>query len=67
MRPGFLLVERSYSSESENSETDTWLDYAMDCEYITQQQHEQLAEQTARIGAMLGGMLNHPDRFLLKP
>ena len=60
---GFLLVERSYSSESENGETDTWLDYARDCRYIDAEAHKQLTSKVASVGAMLGTMLKRSDEF----
>ena len=64
---GFRLVERSYSSESENSETDSWLDYARDCEYISNEKHAELTNEVIEVGKMLGSMLNNPTPFLLKP
>ena len=63
---GFRLVERSYSSERENSETDTWLDYARDCGYITADKHTELTNEGTEVGKMLGSMLSNPTPFLLK-
>lgn len=62
---GFRLVERPYSSESENSETDTWLDYAHDCGYLNIERHAELTQEVVEIGKMLGSMLNNPAPFLL--
>lgn len=53
-------------SERENSETDTSLDFAFDCRYFTQDQHQHLAELCAEIGRMLGAMLKNPEPFLIK-
>lgn len=52
--------------DGENSETDTWLDYAKDCKYITGEQHAALVGESEAIGRMLGSMLNDPSSFLLK-
>ncbi len=51
--------------DGENSETDTWLDYARDCGYISVEQHAQLAKESEGIGRMLGKMLKDPSSFLL--
>lgn len=52
--------------DGENSETDTWLDYAKDCSYITTDEHSDLTSKCASVGAMLGSMLKNPGPFLLK-
>jgi four helix bundle protein len=52
--------------DGENSETDSSLDFAMDCCYITADEHKSLTGQTTEIGKMLGSMINNPDSFLIK-
>jgi hypothetical protein len=39
--------------------------YASDCEYISLNQHRQLAQESTEIGKMLGSMLKNPASFLL--
>lgn len=51
--------------DGENSETDTWLDYARDCEYISIDEHKKLSDSSAEVGKMLGSMLKNPKPFLL--
>ena len=53
-------------SDGENSETDTWLDFAKDCGYLSVADHNRLANEDREIGAMLGSMLNNPGPFLIK-
>ena len=53
--------------DGENSETDTSLDVARDCGYITEAEHRELTAQSAEVGKMLGSMINNPDPFLLSP
>jgi len=50
----------------ENSETDTWLDFAKDCGYLSPEEHKRLAADCRELGAMLGSMLNNPAPFLIK-
>lgn len=35
------------------SETQTWLDFALDCEYITKEEHQRLSQELVAIGKML--------------
>lgn len=48
----------------EDSETNSAVDFAQDCGYISGEQHEQLAAQCAEVGRMLGGMIKKPESFL---
>jgi four helix bundle protein len=51
--------------DGENSETDTSLDFARDCGYITAEQHAELVGLCQEIGKMLGSMIKNPDPFLI--
>jgi four helix bundle protein len=62
--PAHFLSKLS-DCDGENSETDTSLDFALDCGYITARQHEDLSSRCAEIGKMLGAMIQHPDPFLI--
>jgi four helix bundle protein len=53
--------------DAENSETDTWLDFARDCGYLSNAEHRELSDKCAEIGAMLGSMLKKADRFVVDP
>ncbi len=61
------FVNKLTDSDGENGETDTWMDYALACGYITPSVHKELARRTEHIGAMLGKMINNPQSFLIKP
>ena len=52
--------------DGENSETDSWLDFALDCGYLSGQLHGELTAECEMAGKMLGTMINHPERFLPK-
>ena len=51
--------------DGENSETDSSLDFAADCKYITSGQHADLLCQCREVGRMLGSMMKNPDSFLI--
>ncbi len=60
------FISKLSDCDGENSETDTWLDYARDCGYITVEKHDELTGQITEVGKMLGGMLRNPEPFILK-
>jgi len=51
--------------DGEASETDSSLDYARDCGYISGSEHDHLTDKCQRIGAMLGKMIQNPKPFLI--
>ena len=61
------FISKLTDCDGENSETDTSLDFAGDCCYISDEQHEHLTGLCKEIGKMLGSMLGNPSPFLLKP
>ena len=59
------FISKLTDSDGENSETDTWLDFALECGYIDSSDHLRLTNECKEIGSMLGSMLNKPKAFLL--
>ena len=60
------FISKLTDADGENSETDSWLDFARDCGYISSEDHERLTADCREVGAMLGSMLNNPAPFLFK-
>jgi len=58
---GLRLV--AYASESEQAETQHWLDTALACNYVSEQKSKVLLEKCSRIGQMLGKMMAQPEKF----
>jgi four helix bundle protein len=50
--------------DGENSETDTSLDFARDCDYIDATEHATTTGLAKEIGKMLGSMIQRPEKFL---
>ena len=59
------FVNKLTDCDGENSETDSSLDFAKDCGYISIEEHKDLTAQTIEIGKMLGSMINKPKSFLI--
>lgn len=60
------FVSKLTDCDGENSETDTWLDFAMGCGYLTDERHNKLTGECAFIGSMLGKMINTPGPFIIQ-
>ena len=52
--------------DGEANETDTSLDFALDCGYIDEEKHRELVQLNDQIRRMLGAMLRDPVPFLLR-
>ncbi len=61
------FISKLTDSDGENSETDTWLDFAHDCSYLNEEDYKRLTGKCSEVGKMLGAMLKEPNKFLLKP
>ena len=58
------FISKLTDCDGENSETDSSLDFAKDCRYITSGQHDELSSLCSDIGKMLGTMIKTPNAFL---
>ena len=57
------FVSKLTDCDGEKSETDSSLDFARDCLYITAAQHTELTSLSGEVGKMLGSMIKNPDSF----
>ena len=60
------FISRLTDVDGENSETETWLNFAMDCGYLNKEDYLRLSNECRSIGKMLGSMLRNPKPFILK-
>lgn len=49
---------------AENFETQTWLDFALDSEYISYDIHCRYVQASEEVGKLLSYMATHPDRYV---
>jgi len=59
------FVSKLTDCDGEANETDTSLDFAKDCGYITEYTHTELVEMNRSVSRMLGSMIKNPTPFLL--
>lgn len=60
------FISKLTDCDGESNETESSLDFAKDCNYITGEDHRELTELNRSVGRMLGSMLRNPEPFLLK-
>ena len=60
------FVSKLTDSDGENAETETWLDFAVDCGYLPKRDHALFTDKSREVGAMLGKMIRCPSPFILK-
>ncbi len=57
------FIAKLSDSEGESAETQTWLDFAANCKYITDDEHKVLYSDYENIIGKLVNMSLHPDRW----
>jgi four helix bundle protein len=57
-------ISKLNDSETENAETQVWLDFALACSYITQELYEELTSENSEVAKLILYMINNPDKFL---
>jgi four helix bundle protein len=58
-----VFVNKLTDALGEENETEVWLDFSRDCNYITSQQHDELIEKYDEVRRMLISMINTPEKF----
>ncbi len=51
------FISKLTDCDGENSETDSSLDFALDCGYITEAEHIEMSKLCEEVGKMLGSMI----------
>jgi four helix bundle protein len=60
------FISKLTDCDGENGETDSSLDFALACVYISNQVHQELSAANNEIARMLSSMIRSPEKFLLK-
>lgn len=57
------FVSKLTDSDSENSETQVWLLFALSCDYIDKNVFDELNSESKEIGKLINYMIANPDKF----
>ena len=48
----------------ENSETQVWLDFSLQCGYISKSDYTRLMKKSEEVGKLLNHMIEYPEKYL---
>ena len=57
------FISKLTDADGENSETSTWLDYALACSYIKKEDYTKCVSEGKEVGKLLNYMINNPGKF----
>jgi four helix bundle protein len=57
------FISKLTDADSENSETQVWLDFAESCQYLSADDKLALVDASLEIGRLLQYMINNPGKF----
>ena len=60
------FISKLSDADMENTETQVWLQYSLNCNYLSAQEYEKYMDASREIGKLLNFMMKHPDRFARK-
>ena len=60
------FVSKTSDADMENSETRVWLDFALACNYISEEKRNNLEANSIEIGKLLNHMIEHPEKYTRK-
>jgi four helix bundle protein len=59
------FVNKLTDSLGEEYETEDWLDYSLDCQYILKEEYEKVYSGYDEVRKMLTSMINNPEKWCL--
>ena len=57
------FISKASDSDTENSETNVWIDFAFACKYVLEIKHQQMILRNEEIGRLLNHMINNPEKY----
>ncbi|RED23869.1 four helix bundle protein [Flavobacterium cutihirudinis] len=57
------FISKLTDSDAENSETCTWLEFSLKCQYINKETFDKLNSKSLEIGRLINYMINNPNKF----
>ncbi|WP_223550754.1 MULTISPECIES: four helix bundle protein [Aestuariivivens] len=57
------FISKLTDSDAENAETQTWLKFALACDYLPKENYEELFQKSEEVGKLINYMICNPDKF----
>ena len=58
------FISKLTGADTENTETQVWLDFVLACSYITPEEYHELYPYTEEVGKLISYMIDNPAKFL---
>ena len=60
------FISKTTDGDMENTETQVWLDVALDCKYISKETYQEFINKSEEVGRLLNHMIENPQNYLSK-
>ncbi len=60
------FLSKVSDADMENSETQVWLDFSHECNYISKETHDNLIVRSEEVGRLLNHMMANPEKYRSK-
>ncbi|MBK8615164.1 MAG: four helix bundle protein [Flavobacteriales bacterium] len=60
------FISKMTDADGENAETQVWLDHAVACGYVTENDIAPILKVSEEVGRMLGDMIENPEKYVGK-
>jgi four helix bundle protein len=60
-----MWVNKLTDCDAEASESQVWIDFALDCGYMSRENHSRLITGYEEVGRMLNSMMANPNKFAI--
>jgi len=57
------FISKLSDADTENAETQVWLDFSFHCHYILKEENTRLTGMNDEVGKLIWYMINNPDKF----
>ncbi|MEW5842868.1 MAG: four helix bundle protein [Bacteroidota bacterium] len=57
------FISKISDADMENSETQVWLDFSLECKYINKDLYEDLTQKSEEVGRLLNDMIVDPKKY----
>lgn len=57
------FISKLTDCDAENSETLVWLDFALECKYISPELYQSGVELNSEVGRLIYHMISHPEKY----
>ena len=61
-----MFINKLSDADTEATETQVWLEFSLDCGYLSRETYKRLTPGYEEIGRMLGSMMATPEKFKIK-